>query len=246
MPACAGHDRPYRKSLHTRLIFQPDVFVAGGGYGRHFIRDFTCHDFTWRPAALRLEEGTAGTGLARSRGVMSQSSSAATPAGSPAVTTALLIAVVGAAAILGAFYFQYFMKLAPCPLCLEQRIPYYVGISAGAGRRFRGEAASAAMAAWRRICGAGDYLSYRHGARRLSRRHRMEFLAWPDRMLRSLGQIGGSGGLLEQMQATSVVRCDEAAWRLMGVSLAGYNVLISLFLAAQAASCARGLFARNS
>jgi len=43
-----------------------------------------------------------------------------------------------------------------------------------------------------------------------------------------------------------VVRCDEAAWRLMGISLAGYNVLISLFLAAQAASCARGFFTRDS
>jgi disulfide bond formation protein DsbB len=28
------------------------------------------------------------------------------------------------------------------------------------------------------------------------------------------------------------VRCDEAAWRFLGLSLAGYNVLISLALAA--------------
>jgi disulfide bond formation protein DsbB len=28
------------------------------------------------------------------------------------------------------------------------------------------------------------------------------------------------------------VRCDEAAWRLFGLSLAGYNVLVSLSLAA--------------
>jgi disulfide bond formation protein DsbB len=27
------------------------------------------------------------------------------------------------------------------------------------------------------------------------------------------------------------VRCDEAAWRFLGLSLAGYNVLISLVLA---------------
>ena len=59
---------------------------------------------------------------------MTHSSSAATPADTHAASTALLIAAIGAAAILGAYYFQYFMKLAPCPLCLEQRIPYYVGI----------------------------------------------------------------------------------------------------------------------
>ena len=34
------------------------------------------------------------------------------------------------------------------------------------------------------------------------------------------------------MQNTRVVRCDEAAWRFLGLSLAGYNVLISLALAA--------------
>jgi disulfide bond formation protein DsbB len=34
------------------------------------------------------------------------------------------------------------------------------------------------------------------------------------------------------LQSIHVVRCDEAAWRFLGISLAGYNVLISLLLAA--------------
>jgi disulfide bond formation protein DsbB len=42
------------------------------------------------------------------------------------------------------------------------------------------------------------------------------------------------GPLLEQLQSVHVVRCDEAAWRFLGLSLAGYNVLISLALAALA------------
>jgi disulfide bond formation protein DsbB len=33
-------------------------------------------------------------------------------------------------------------------------------------------------------------------------------------------------------QPSRVVRCDEAAWRFLGFSLAGYNVLISLAIAA--------------
>src|SRR5262249_7322715 len=45
----------------------------------------------------------------------------------------------------------------------------------------------------------------------------------------------GSRNLLEQLQTISIVRCDEAPWRLLGLSLAGYNVLISLALAAVAA-----------
>ena len=40
------------------------------------------------------------------------------------------------------------------------------------------------------------------------------------------------GSLLEQLQRTRVIRCDEAPWRFLGLSLAGYNVLISLALAA--------------
>src|SRR5262249_7272616 len=46
----------------------------------------------------------------------------------PAATAALAVAAVGIAVILGAYFFQYVIGLAPCPLCLEQRIPYYVGI----------------------------------------------------------------------------------------------------------------------
>src|ERR1700757_599749 len=46
----------------------------------------------------------------------------------PAVLAAAVIAGVGAATILGAYFFQYVLGLPPCPLCLEQRIAYYVSI----------------------------------------------------------------------------------------------------------------------
>ena len=46
----------------------------------------------------------------------------------PVAGVALAIAAVGAATILGAYYFEYVLHYQPCPLCLEQRIPYYVGI----------------------------------------------------------------------------------------------------------------------
>src|SRR5437868_14630156 len=45
-----------------------------------------------------------------------------------AAKAAIVTAVAGAATILGAYFFQFVIGLAPCPLCLEQRIPYYVGI----------------------------------------------------------------------------------------------------------------------
>src|SRR5260370_10178561 len=46
----------------------------------------------------------------------------------PGVSAAVLVAAGGAATILGAYYFQFVMGLRPCPLCLEQRIAFYVSI----------------------------------------------------------------------------------------------------------------------
>jgi len=45
-------------------------------------------------------------------------------------------------------------------------------------------------------------------------------------------QFGPAGGLLNRLQDVVVVRCDEAAWRFLGLSLAGYNALITVALAA--------------
>ena len=43
--------------------------------------------------------------------------------------------------------------------------------------------------------------------------------------------LNSGGSILGQLQSINVVRCDQAAWRLLGISLAGYNVVISLVLA---------------
>src|SRR4051812_21479919 len=63
----------------------------------------------------------------------------------PIAAAAILIAVVGVATILGAWFFQLGLGLKPCPLCLEQRYAYYfaiplavlvlLGASAGASRK---------------------------------------------------------------------------------------------------------------
>src|ERR1700678_2139411 len=46
----------------------------------------------------------------------------------PAVAAAVVVAAGGAATILGAYFFQYVVGLQPCPLCLDQRIAFYVSI----------------------------------------------------------------------------------------------------------------------
>src|ERR1700726_1951775 len=46
----------------------------------------------------------------------------------PIATTAIAVAIGGAATILGAWFFQYVLGYIPCPLCLDQRYAYYFGI----------------------------------------------------------------------------------------------------------------------
>ena len=149
----------------------------------------------------------------------------------PITAAAIVVAVIGVAAILGAYFFQYVVGLPPCPLCLEQRVAYYVaiplaamillGVSVGASRKVLILALAAIGAAMLWNAGLGVYHSG------------IEWHWWagPQNCSGTGGDFSGGGGLLQQMEETRVVRCDEAAWRFLGLSLAGYNVVISLALA---------------
>src|SRR6202521_3409741 len=50
----------------------------------------------------------------------------------PALTAALAIAIIAAATLAGAWFFQLVLDIRPCPLCLEQRYAYYLAIPLGA------------------------------------------------------------------------------------------------------------------
>lgn len=151
----------------------------------------------------------------------------------PAATAALIVAAGGVAAIAGAYFFQYVLGLAPCPLCLEQRIPYYVAIPLAllVTRLAMGRASpnlvvgGLALLAVVMLIGAG--LGVYHSG--------VEWNFWlgPQDCTGDITNFGGAGGLLDKMQKTSIVRCDQAS-RFLGISLANCNVVISLALAAVA------------
>src|SRR5579862_5162620 len=48
--------------------------------------------------------------------------------GEPAAAAALAVFALSTATIVGAWYFEFVVKLPPCPLCLEERLPYHVVI----------------------------------------------------------------------------------------------------------------------
>jgi disulfide bond formation protein DsbB len=157
------------------------------------------------------------------------------PDRNPAFGAALAVAIVATATILGALYFQYGIGLPPCPLCLEQRIAYYLAIPLAVILAF-----AATRHAPRRLLAAGlavIALAMVANAVLAAYHAGVEWKWWPGPADCSgpLTGLGSASDLLTRLKSVHVVRCDEAAWRLFGLSLAGYNVLVSLALAGIAA-----------
>ncbi len=163
----------------------------------------------------------------------------------PPFAAAAIITIVGALTICGFFFFQYVLGYPPCPLCLDQRNAYYVSVSLaallwlgtnhGASSKvmIAGFAVIAAVMLW------NTGLSIYHAG--------VEWKFWPGPIDCSgpINSLGSAGNMLKQLQDIKIVRCDEAAWRFLGISLAGYDVLVSLFLAAVAAWGAKASLARR-
>jgi disulfide bond formation protein DsbB len=147
-----------------------------------------------------------------------------------ALTATLLVLVVAAATIAGAWFFQLVMGLQPCPMCLQQRYAYYaiiplsvlvaLGAAKGAPRPLliAGLVVIALAAA-----GNSAFGVYHSGVE-------WKFWQGPTDCTGPLVDFGKAGSLLEQLDKVKVVRCDEVQWRFLGLSLAGYNALISALM----------------
>jgi disulfide bond formation protein DsbB len=160
--------------------------------------------------------------------------SQARDAADPARTAALTVAAVAAATLAGAWYFQLVLDLVPCPLCLEQRYAYYLAIPLGAL-----VALAAAKGAPRAVLLAGLAIlaAAALGNAGLGTYHAgVEWGLWqgPTECTGPIGNFGSAADMLRRLDTVKVVRCDEVQWRFLGLSLAGYNVLISLLMAAVA------------
>jgi disulfide bond formation protein DsbB len=152
-----------------------------------------------------------------------------------ALSAARAIAVIAAATLAGAWFFQLVLDIRPCPLCLEQRYAYYLAIPLGALT-----ALAAGRAAPRAVLVAGLVIlaAAALGNAGLGIYHAgVEWHFWqgPTDCSGPVGNLGSAGNLLERLDTVKVIRCDEVQWRFLGLSLAGYNVLISLLMAALAA-----------
>lgn len=139
---------------------------------------------------------------------------------------ALFLAACAASLLIGALGFQYLGGLAPCPLCIWQRYALVIamvlslGSALSMGNTARVVLAVAALAFLASVGVAAFHLGVEHG--------------WWQ------GTQGCTGGqpmaatlddLMKQVTGKPPPRCDQAAWSLFGISLAGYNLLASAALA---------------
>lgn len=146
------------------------------------------------------------------------------PRRSPGLVPAVAALVLGAGAILGALGSQYLGGLEPCELCLEQRLPYYWGLPVLAlilllWRRVPRVVAVVALAVVAALFVWGSYLGVYHAG--------VEWGFWPGPT--SCSGIGGSISFeqLGDIDAARVIPCDVVQFRFLGISLAGFNALIS-------------------
>jgi disulfide bond formation protein DsbB len=144
--------------------------------------------------------------------------------GSPA----LVILLCSAAALAAALISEYGFGLQPCQLCLYQRVPYCLAaavaiIALRTGAKW--DRALLGLCALLFIGNSG--LALFHAG--------VEQHWWAGPASCSSGGAGGAQTIEELMaqlnKPVKLPSCDQIAWSLFGISMAGYNVLVSLGLA---------------
>ena len=151
--------------------------------------------------------------------------------------TILAILAGAAATIAGALWFEHVLGLRPCPLCLTQRTPYYIAMPLAAGAFLCLALRPSRQLAIVTLLALGAIFLWSAGLGAWHSGIEWGFFAGPTDCAGPAATDGpqlGMGDFLKQLETARVVSCTEAAWRFLGLSLAGWNVLISLGLAALA------------
>ena len=150
----------------------------------------------------------------------------------------LSAACASAAMLAIAHAFETFGHLAPCELCLKQRDVYWAALGIGV----LGFILAYVRLAWaRRAADVILALVFLVGMGTAAYHAGVEWKWWPGPASCTGGGASISAGQLAAFMSgkQAVVQCDQAAWRMFGISMAGYNAAISLALVIVSAIAAR-------
>jgi disulfide bond formation protein DsbB len=143
----------------------------------------------------------------------------------------LLLALASAMILLAALALQYLGGLPPCPLCIWQRWPYVALIALGLlGWRWRPRAMLGVATVV--LLGGAGIAAYHVGIEQ-------GWWALPAGCV--AGGTAQSVEELKRMLAQAPPACDQVGFTFLGLSLAGWNLVSSLLMAAAATAAAIGL-----
>ncbi len=148
------------------------------------------------------------------------------------ITPAMAAAVTMIAALVtiqSALAFEHIGGYTPCAICLIERYAYYAGVPlAAAALVFARNDRNGVAALLLGLCGLGFLINAGIGVYHSG----IEWQWWPGPQACSAGALAPlQGSLLDALENAKAVSCDQAPWRLLGLSFAGWSGVISLGLA---------------
>ena len=128
---------------------------------------------------------------------------------------------VPALLLAGAFVSQYGFGLFPCEMCWWQRYPHFAALALALLSTVAGP-----RRLWIALAAGGILTSGLIGGFHAG----VEYGWWEGITTCAQPAVGG-GDPLEAILAAPIVRCDVAPWTLLGISLAGFNAILSILAA---------------
>lgn len=137
--------------------------------------------------------------------------------------------LMGVGALGSALTAQYVFGLAPCPLCIYQRWPFVIiavlgvlGVVFSLKKQEKKASFTIFLAALAFL--AGGMIAFYHTG--------VEQHWWKSVLEGCTVTFDtAAADLLKQIESTQAARCDVIPWSLFGISMAGYNAIISLLAA---------------
>lgn len=145
---------------------------------------------------------------------------------------AAILFSVAFATILTAHIFERYGGYVPCHLCLQERYAYYFAVPASVIAFFSARGESFAIT---RILLLAIALAFVLNAGLGIYHSGVEWKWWAGPTECSGGSLLSFGPAGVDIENAKVVACDQAAWRFLGLSFAGWNAVMSGLLAAIAA-----------
>lgn len=142
------------------------------------------------------------------------------------------IFLISALSLMTALISQYVFGLEPCILCIYQRWPYGIAMllaTAGLAMLYdehRVKYTAIAVLLCAAVFFAGGLIAFYHVG--------VEQHWWISAVEGCVAnfETGSIEDLKALLDSTPAVRCDQVAWSFLGISMAGYNMLLSFALAA--------------